>query len=110
MTFADKVFYAVMKIPAGKVATYGEIAKSIGLPNASRAVGSTLHKNDRMGFVPIHRVVNNKGVIASNTVSVNPAEQKKLLEQEGVKIKEGGSVSLAKYACTIHVEETKVSN
>ena len=61
MSFYDKVYEQVVKIPKGKVATYGQIAFLCGSPRASRAVGYALHFNPRPGEIPCHRVVKHAG-------------------------------------------------
>ena len=50
-----------MKIPYGETISYGELAKLIGKPQASRAVGTALHVNPVPILVPCHRVVGAKG-------------------------------------------------
>jgi len=54
----EKVYEIVKKIPAGKVATYGQIARLLGTPERAKIVGWALHKNPYYGEVPCHRVVN----------------------------------------------------
>ena len=46
-----------MKIPTGKVLTYGQVAKLIGNERAARAVGNALSKNQNAPLIPCHRVV-----------------------------------------------------
>lgn len=55
--FQKKVWQAIKEIPFGETCTYGEIAKNIGSPNASRAVGSACGANKIALFIPCHRVV-----------------------------------------------------
>ena len=55
--FYRAVYAAVRRIPAGKVATYGQIAMLAGSPRASRIVGGALHRNPEPGKTPCHRVV-----------------------------------------------------
>jgi methylated-DNA-[protein]-cysteine S-methyltransferase len=55
--FERQVYAATRCIPFGKVATYGQIAKAIGKPNAQRAVGQALGKNPISIVIPCHRVV-----------------------------------------------------
>lgn len=55
--FARDVLQATASVPAGGVATYGEIAKRIGNPGASRAVGNALGRNPIPIILPCHRVV-----------------------------------------------------
>ena len=56
-----RIYEAVKKIPKGKVATYGQVAKMAGNPRMARAVGNALHKNPDPSTIPCHRVVNSKG-------------------------------------------------
>jgi methylated-DNA-[protein]-cysteine S-methyltransferase len=59
MKFVDKVYGLCKKIPAGKVSTYGEIAKA--LDSSPRAVGQALRCNPYAPIVPCHRVVKSDG-------------------------------------------------
>lgn len=61
-TFQKSVFEAAIKIPAGTVLTYAELATRIGKPNAARAVGTALGKNPWLILVPCHRIVGKKGL------------------------------------------------
>lgn len=83
MNTFEKVYKAVKKIPKGKVSTYGEIAKYIGISNP-RVVGFALHVNKDPDNIPCHRVVNKKGELASGYAFGGLDVQKQLLEQEGV--------------------------
>ncbi len=62
MTFKEKVFALVRKIPKGKVMTYKEVAVEIGHPGASRAVGTVLSTNYDPK-IPCHRVIRSDGTI-----------------------------------------------
>lgn len=62
MTFQEKVYEVVKKIPKGKVLTYKEVAKRAGKPKAYRAVGNILNKN-RDPKVLCHRVIRSDGKI-----------------------------------------------
>jgi len=59
--FQQHVWRAIFDIPLGQTKTYGELAKSIGRPNAIRAVGSACGKNPVPLFIPCHRVVGSHG-------------------------------------------------
>ena len=61
--FQKTVLKKVKAIPFGRVKTYGEIAKSIGNPKASRAVGSANAKNNLPIVIPCHRVVGVSGLV-----------------------------------------------
>jgi methylated-DNA-[protein]-cysteine S-methyltransferase len=55
--FQQRVWDAAMEVAYGETATYGDIAKSIGAPDAARAVGSALNRNPLLLVVPCHRIV-----------------------------------------------------
>lgn len=61
--FQLKVWDALLKIPFGKLSTYGTIAKILDQPNASRAVGTAIGKNPIAFLIPCHRVVQSSGKI-----------------------------------------------
>ncbi|MBI5046261.1 MGMT family protein [Candidatus Micrarchaeota archaeon] len=84
--FEQKVYDACAKIPKGKVSTYSEIARAIGRPNATRAVGNALNKNPfPPDKVPCHRVVKNDGSIGG--FAHGPKNKIKLLKSEGIEFK-----------------------
>lgn len=97
MSFFENVYEAVQLIPRGKVATYGQIARMIGAPRSSRAVGYALHVNPRPGVIPCHRVVNREGRLAPAFAFGGPEIQARLLESEGVEVGEDFTVDLGKY-------------
>lgn len=59
--FQLKVWETLLKIPSGKLSTYGNIARQIGNPNASRAVGTAIGNNPVAFLIPCHRVLQNTG-------------------------------------------------
>lgn len=79
---ATAVYAALVKIPRGRVATYGDIAKIVGRPGASRAVGRILNKNPNPVKVPCHRVVMTNGTVGG--YAFGKSRKKKLLESEGL--------------------------
>jgi len=60
-SFDRKVLEVTARIPAGKVATYAQVAAKAGNPRASRAAGNALHKNPVAIIVPCHRVLRSDG-------------------------------------------------
>ena len=60
--FQQRVFKTIMKIPKGRVWTYGEVARKVGKPKAARAVGQALSRNLDAPLIPCHRVVAQKGL------------------------------------------------
>jgi len=61
--FQLKVWEMLLKIPAGSLSTYGHIAKDIGTPNASRAVGAAIGRNPVAFLIPCHRVIQSGGML-----------------------------------------------
>lgn len=81
--FKKKVYATVAKIPAGKVATYGQVATLAGSPRASRAVGMLMSKNKEPKKVPCHRVVGAGGMMVGYAFHGIAAKREKLA-REGV--------------------------
>lgn len=92
----ELIYEQVMKIPCGKVATYGQIARLAGNPRWSRVVGYALHVNPAFGVIPCHRVVNRDGMLAPAFAFGGVDIQKQMLENEGVEVTDG-KVDLKKY-------------
>ena len=92
----EKIYEAVLAIPKGKVATYGQVAAMAGNGGAARVVGNALHVNPAPGIIPCHRVVNAKGRLAPHFAFGGDEEQKRLLESEGVEVIDN-HVDLKKY-------------
>lgn len=61
--FQLKVWEALLKIPEGRLMTYGQIAKEIGQSGASRAVGTAIGSNPIACIIPCHRVIQKSGII-----------------------------------------------
>ncbi len=62
--FQRRVWAALLEIPWGETATYGELARRIGSPRAVRAVGQANHHNPIPILIPCHRVVGADGGLA----------------------------------------------
>ena len=84
ISFAEKVYRVVKKIPKGKVATYGQVARLAGNPRAPRAVGAYMRTNPHAPIVPCHRVVASNGALTGYSGSGGVRGKKKLLQAEGV--------------------------
>lgn len=85
----EKIYDAVLQIPYGKVATYGQIAVIAGNRNYARIVGNALHRNPAPNIIPCYRVVNAKGRLAPSFAFGGIEEQQKLLESEGIEVNNG---------------------
>lgn len=90
------IYDVVIRIPSGKVATYGQIARIAGNPRWSRVVGYALHVNPAFGTIPCHRVVNRKGDLCPSFAFGGCEVQAQLLKAEGVEIIDN-KVDLKKY-------------
>lgn len=92
----EKLVYEILsvveEIPAGRVATYGQIAALIGRPKSARLVGKVLSMAEYYGRYPCHRVVNHCGRTAPNW-----PEQAVLLAEEGVFVRPNSCVPLKEY-------------
>ena len=97
MNFFEEVYEVVKAIPEGKVATYGQIARLMGAPRSSRAVGYALHVNPTPIVIPCHRVVNRFGALAPAFAFGGKEVQAELLAKEGVEVDENFVVDLDKY-------------
>jgi methylated-DNA-protein-cysteine methyltransferase related protein len=89
------ILAVVRRIPAGRVATYGQIAKLAGLARQPRLAGYALrHAPDD---VPWHRVINAQGRISLRAQSDSVRRQRKLLEAEGVRFDPNERIDLRRF-------------
>ena len=87
-------FYRIVRrIPAGKVATYGQIARLAGMPRCARTVGYAM-AGCQDPSVPCHRVVDRFGGTKACFDTCAPGTQRALLEAEGVAFREDGTADL----------------
>jgi methylated-DNA-protein-cysteine methyltransferase-like protein len=89
----SRIYTVVRRIPTGRVASYGQVARVAGLGGA-RQVGYALHALPRGSTVPWHRVLNAEGRISLR--DHHALTQRLLLEREGVRFDARGRVDLAK--------------
>lgn len=94
--FFERVYEVVCRIPAGCVATYGQVARLMGSPHCARQVGYALHANQKPREVPCHRVVNREGRLARAFVFGGVNMQAEWLREEGVEV-QGEFVDLERY-------------
>lgn len=93
----EKIYAVVKKIPRGKVATYGQIARLAGNERWARVVGYALHANPSPDEIPCFRVVNRFGGLAPAFAFGGIDVQAKLLRQEGIEVRKDNTVDLDKY-------------
>jgi methylated-DNA-[protein]-cysteine S-methyltransferase len=87
--FQKKVWAALARIPYGTTMTYQELARAIGFPNASRAVGAANARNPISIIVPCHRVIGSDGSLTG--YAGGPERKRWLLEFEQAGTAEDGS-------------------
>jgi len=96
--FDENIYERLKRVPKGMVTTYKELAHSVGT-RAYRAVGSAMRKNPLAPAVPCHRVVASDGGIGGfkgQTKGDAIFEKIRLLEKEGIKIKDNKIVDFEK--------------
>ena len=84
--FQIKVWNYLKKIPKGKVKTYKQIAKAIGMPKAARAVANACGKNPYAPKIPCHRVIRSDGGLGGYSGRGGIKQKLKLLRSENVDI------------------------
>ena len=81
--FRRRVYAATRLIPPGTTATYGEIARTIGLPDGARDVGAALSRNPFPIVVPCHRVIAANGALTGFSAAGGLETKRRMLELEG---------------------------
>jgi methylated-DNA-protein-cysteine methyltransferase-like protein len=98
--FTKIVIHIIKHIPKGKVLTYGRIAKLAGNPRAARQVSWILHSSSKKYKLPWYRVISSNGVISIKSID-GKRFQKRLLQEEGVRISDRFKVDLDQYLWAI---------
>jgi len=94
----ERIWAVVRRIPAGRVATYGQVARIAGLGGAARLVGYALHALPEKGReVPWQRVINAQGRISQRRFEGAEHVQRRLLEREGVRFDARARVDLVRF-------------
>jgi methylated-DNA-protein-cysteine methyltransferase related protein len=92
-----RIYRVVRRIPKGRVATYGVVARLAGLPGAARTVGWALSALPDDADVPWWRVLNAAGRISLPGSDHGAVVQRALLLREGVRFAPGGAVNLMRF-------------
>ncbi|MGI0007164.1 MAG: MGMT family protein [Nitrosotalea sp.] len=87
MKLEHKVYEKLLKVPKGKVTTYSELAKAVGLKNGQRTIGRMMNKNPFPVIVPCHRVILSTGKIGG--YAWGEKVKTNMLSKEGIAIKKG---------------------
>ena len=79
--FQQRVWQALLQIPMGRLSTYGQLARELGVPYAARAVGAAIGRNPIGIIVPCHRVIGSNGSLTGYAAGLPRKES--LLRLEG---------------------------
>ena len=90
-----RVYEIVAQVPYGRVVTYGQIARAIGLKRGARVVGWAMRHCPE--GLPWHRVVNAQGGVSFHNAPETIPLQRALLEGEGIRFDRSGRLDLARY-------------
>ncbi|MGC1425534.1 MAG: MGMT family protein [Nitrosotalea sp.] len=87
MNLEHEIYKKLLQVPKGKVTTYSELAKAVGLKNGQRAIGKIMNKNPFPVIIPCHRVILSNGKIGG--YAWGEKIKTNMLSKEGIKIKNG---------------------
>lgn len=94
MNLEKKVYKKLLEVPSGKVTTYGELAKAVGLKNGQRLIGKIMNKNPYPVIIPCHRVVKSDGTVGG--YAWGEKIKTNMLKKEGIKINNKKIVEMGK--------------
>ena len=84
MIIEKKIYRKILQVPSGKITTYKELARSVGLQNGQRVIGQIMKKNPFPVIIPCHRVVKSNGEIGGYAYGISI--KKNMLVKEGISI------------------------
>lgn len=87
MKLDRKIYRKLLEVPRGKVTTYGELAKAVGVKNGQRAVGRAMNKNPYPALIPCHRVVLSSGKVGG--YAYGGEIKTNMLAREGIAVRDG---------------------
>ncbi len=87
MNVEERVYRKLLDVPRGKVTTYGELARAVGMENGQRAVGRIMNRNPYPALVPCHRVILSSGKIGG--YAYGGEVKASMLAREGVDVLDG---------------------
>ena len=94
----EKIWATICDIPAGSVASYGQIADIAGIPRGARQVGYAMAALESDSSVPWHRVINRRGLISARRDGLPDERQRRLLQAEGIVFSVSGVIDLTCYS------------
>ncbi|MFN0123366.1 MAG: MGMT family protein [Blastocatellia bacterium] len=107
-SFRERAYELVLRIPAGRVMTYGLVARTLGAGYDARAIGNIMFATPKDGRqIPWHRVINSHGGCSTAGMTTPPDLQQRLLAAEGVVFNDKGRCRLDQYLWTPPELETE---
>ena len=97
LTTYQRIYAIVRKIPRGRVASYGQVARLAGLPGRARQVGYAMYALPQGSNVPWHRVINAQGGVSRRRVPGAELTQRMLLPREGITLSARGRISFEQH-------------
>jgi methylated-DNA-protein-cysteine methyltransferase-like protein len=97
-SYRELVYQLVLRIPSGRVMSYGLVARALGAGYDARAIGNIMHATPDDGrHIPWHRVINSQGGCSTAGLTAPPDLQQRLLEAEGIVFNEKGRCPIENY-------------
>ena len=97
-SFFEQVYEVARQIPRGRVTSYGAIANCLGTKLSARMVGWAMNGAGKVKpKIPAHRVVNRLGILSGKHHFGEPDAMEKLLQKEGIKVKNDTIIDFQKY-------------
>lgn len=96
--YRELAYQLVLRIPRGRVMSYGSVARVLGAGYDARAIGNIMHATPDDGRnIPWHRVINSQGGCSTAGLTTPPDLQQRLLEAEGIVFNEKGRCEIKQY-------------
>jgi methylated-DNA-protein-cysteine methyltransferase related protein len=96
--YRELVYGLVIRIPRGRVMSYGLVARVLGAGYDARAIGNVMYATPKDGRnIPWHRVINAQGGCSTAGRTMPPDLQQRLLEAEGLVFNDKGRCAIEKY-------------
>jgi methylated-DNA-protein-cysteine methyltransferase-like protein len=106
----DRIYRVIMRIPRGRVTTYGSVARLAGLAGQPRLVGYALHTVGSGAMLPWHRVINAQGKLSLEAAGASSGlTQRMRLQQEGVIVNAAGRVDLTRFGWEIDAKARRTA-
>jgi methylated-DNA-protein-cysteine methyltransferase-like protein len=97
LSFFERVYQVARQIPAGRVTSYGAIARAIGAGKSARMVGYAMNASHNLPDIPAHRVVNRNGLLTGKHHFQGTSLMQQLLENEGIQVKDNQILDFDKH-------------